>query len=109
MVVVQNSPSIASNQAFVDQVLIPGRRLIGFHAFNKGAARFVQIFDSAVSVATGAVPLRSYDIGASAGRDITFPAGFPRGFTNGILIAESTAATSYVSGSSNLFLDVQFS
>ena len=103
-----NNPSLASLQAFVDQRQARGTRLLGFHVFNSGAAAYVQIFDSAASVANGTVPLRNYPVGASTALDVQIQQGqFVRGFTNGILIAGSTVATSYASTASNFLIDIQ--
>ena len=94
---------------YVKQLLVPGTKFISGHAYNKGAAGYLFLFDAVASVATGvSTGFFIWDLPASAERDLTFPAGYPRSMASGIFLALSTNNTSYVSTGANVLLDIQY-
>lgn len=103
----------AAAQQFQKVAVIPGKRLNGFHAYNKvSTAGFLFIYDATATIPNGSsLPARRvYPMAGNQSLDIQIQQGqFTRGFTNGIVMQWSNTDTSFTSRPAELKLDVQYS
>jgi len=102
-------PRNANEQALRSSIVaFTGRmRLIGFTVFSSNvAAQFIQVFDDDALPANGAVPLFPLPIAASNFVSAYFGSRGRR-FDRGIVIANSTTATTLTAGAADCLFDVQ--
>ena len=101
-----SASSLALQAAF--NVTSGPARLFGFQVYsNKGAAQFVQLFDSQAAPASGAVPVAVFTVGATSNLPIAYP--WPgRWFSRGIWLANSSTAATLTAGSADCYFDVQY-
>ena len=111
----ESMPDNFSSQALAASIVIGvGQcRLIGITGYsNKAAAQFIQVFDSNVLPADGAVPQIVFAVGAGAGAASgTFSLYFGasgRWFDRGITICNSSTLATKTIGSANCWFDVQY-
>jgi hypothetical protein len=71
------------------------------------SAQFIQVFDLAALPANAAVPVLSFEISALSSRSFA-AMPFPRGFKNGIVIANSSTQHALTIGSANCIFDAQY-
>lgn len=74
---------------------------------SRSSAQFIQIFDGGKVPANAAVPRAVYDIAAASTLGVTYST-IGRRFWTGIIIVNSTTATTYTAGSADCFFDVQY-
>ena len=104
-------PLSVSSGGLVQQMVVkagPGR-LFGFQCYsNKGSAQFIQLFDQeGGTVASGAVAVATFTVATIANLPISYP--WPgRWFTRGIVIANSSVASTQTAGSADCNFDVQY-
>ena len=103
-------PLSASSQALqsVFNATSGPARLFGFQVYNnKNAAQFIQLFDSILAPASGAVPVAVYTVGTVSNLPIAYP--WPgRWFSRGIWLANSSTAATLTAGSADCYFDVQY-
>jgi hypothetical protein len=81
--------------------------LFGFTVTNSNAAaRFIQVFDTAVFPANGAVPNISIQCAATGDREMGFLP--PRRMDRGIVICSSTTQLTLTLGAAEFLFDVQY-
>ena len=74
--------------------------------YNSGAAQFLQVHDAAALPADAAVPKVVLAIAATSNFDFDFGV-HGRGFTNGIVICNSSTGPTKTIGSANCWIDAQ--
>ncbi len=70
------------------------------------AAQFIQVFDLAALPANAVVPMLSFPVAATSTVAVEFIP--PRGFTNGIVLCNSSTQHAKTIGSADCIFDVQF-
>lgn len=80
--------------------------LIGF-TVSSVSSQFVQVFDTEALPANATVPVLSFDITALTTRGVSW-LPVPRGFRNGIVIANSSTQHALTIGSANCIFDAQY-
>jgi hypothetical protein len=70
------------------------------------SSQFIHVFDLAALPANATVPTLSFDITALTSRGVSWLS--PRGFRNGIVVANSSTQHALTIGSANCIFDVQF-
>lgn len=99
--------SYRSNTAYACELLMPGKtNLISIFGYNKGAAKYLQIHESATRPANTAVPVSVFEIPTGNFSLDLFPQGLP--LANCALVASSTVATLTVDTTADLFMTAVF-
>lgn len=104
------SPEIASPAAYVASLIInaTGGVLYGLHAHNSnGAARWIQLFDSATLPADTAVPLLIYSVATLTSVQLDFGV-FGLRFTKGIVVCNSSTGPTKTIGAADSWFCARF-
>lgn len=82
--------------------------LYGLTVYNNNAAtRYIQLYNSATLPADAVVPVLTFEVAAQTSRSIDF-GGYGRGFTTGIVVANSSTDTTKTIGAADSLFDAQY-